>query len=90
MAYAAFGLINYDYLNCAMELSEKFKICLLLLFAHILISLFTIIPGYLSIDEITYHLMAKNFSESGGFENLINTLNQAHEISGLISSCVYT
>ena len=49
---------------------EKFKICLLLLFAvaHILISIFTIIPGYLSIDEITYHKMAKNFSESGGFE----------------------
>jgi len=51
-----------------MELSEKLKICLLLLFAHILISLFTVIPGYLSIDEATYHVMAKNFSESGGFE----------------------
>ena len=51
-----------------MELSEKFKICLLLLFAYILVSLFIIIPGYLSIDEVTYHMMAKNFSESGGFE----------------------
>ncbi len=51
-----------------MVTSEKFKICLLLLIAHILISLFTIIPGYLSIDEATYHVMAKNFSESGGFE----------------------
>jgi len=51
-----------------MESSEKLKICFLLLFAHILISIFTIIPGYLSIDEATYHVMAKNFSESGGFE----------------------
>lgn len=51
-----------------MELSEKLKICLLILFAHILISLFTIIPGYLSIDEVTYHMMAKNFSELSGFE----------------------
>jgi len=73
-----------------MESSEKLKICLLLLFAHILISLFTIIPGYLAINEATYHMMAKNFSESGGFKNLINTLNQAHEISGSMSSCVYT
>ncbi len=51
-----------------MESSEKFKICLLLLFAYILISLLTIIPGYLSIDEVTYHMMTKNYSESGGFE----------------------
>jgi len=51
-----------------MKSSEKFKICMLLLAAHILISLFTIIPGYLSIDEVTYHMMAKNFSESGGLE----------------------
>lgn len=49
---------------------EKIKFFLLLLFAvaHILISLIAIIPGYISIDEITYHLMTKNFSESGGFE----------------------
>lgn len=51
-----------------MKSSEKFKICMLLLAAHILISIFTIVPGYLSIDEATYHVMAKNFSESGGFE----------------------
>lgn len=49
---------------------ERFKIYLLILFAlsHLLISIFTIIPGYLSIDEVTYHLMAKNYSESGGLE----------------------
>jgi hypothetical protein len=49
---------------------ERFKIYLLILFAvaHILISIFTIVPGYLSIDEATYHLMAKNFSESGNLE----------------------
>lgn len=51
-----------------MKSSEKIKICFLLLAAHILISIFTIVPGYLSIDEATYHMMTKNFSESGGFE----------------------
>ena len=49
---------------------EKFKIYLLIVFAiaHIFISIFAIIPSSLSIDEDTYHLMTKNFSESGGFE----------------------
>ena len=49
---------------------EKFKIKLLFLIgvAHILISVFTIIPGYISIDEATYHSMTKSFSESGGLE----------------------
>ncbi len=49
---------------------EKIKIRLLILTVviHLLISFFTIIPGYLSIDEVTYHLATKNFSESGGFE----------------------
>ena len=49
---------------------EAFKPYLLsLLFViYLVISLATLIPGYLSIDEITYHLMAKNFSESGSFE----------------------
>ena len=48
---------------------------MLLLVAHILIALFTIVPGYLSIDEATYHMMAKNFSESGDFEMLLTTQN---------------
>jgi len=49
---------------------EKFKIKLLFLIgvAHILISVFTIIPGYLSNDEMTYHMMTKSFSGSGGLE----------------------
>jgi hypothetical protein len=53
-----------------MTSTEKFKIKLLFLIgvAHILISVFTIIPGYISIDEITYHRMTKSFSESGGLE----------------------
>ncbi len=53
-----------------MVSQEKFKFYSLFLIAvaHILISLFTIIPGYLSIDEVTYHMMTKNFSESGGLE----------------------
>ncbi|WP_299979394.1 hypothetical protein [Desulfobacula sp.] len=53
-----------------MTSAEKFKIKLLFLIgvAHILISVFTIIPGYISIDEVTYHRMTKSFSESGGLE----------------------
>lgn len=35
---------------------------------HILISLFTIVPGYLSIDEAIYHWMARDFSASRTFE----------------------
>ena len=53
-----------------MTSTEKFKTKLLFLIgvAHILISVFTIIPGYISIDEVTYHRMTKSFSESGGLE----------------------
>ena len=53
-----------------MTSKEKFKIKLLFLigFAHILISVLTIIPGYITIDEGTYHMMTKSFSESGGLE----------------------
>jgi 4-amino-4-deoxy-L-arabinose transferase-like glycosyltransferase len=53
-----------------MTSTEKFKTKLLFLIgvAHILISVFTIIPGYLSNDEMTYHMMTKSFSESGGLE----------------------
>ena len=35
---------------------------------HLLVSLFAVVPGYLSIDEATYHLMTKSQSETGGFE----------------------
>ena len=35
---------------------------------HLLASLFAVVPGYLSIDEATYHLMTKYLSETGGFE----------------------
>lgn len=41
---------------------------LVLAVGHLLISLFAVVPGYLSIDEATYHLMTKNQSETGGFE----------------------
>lgn len=53
-----------------MTSTEKFKTKLLFLIgvAHILISVFTIIPGYISNDEMTYHMMTKSFSESGGLE----------------------
>ncbi len=46
----------------------RVKIILLVLIgcAHVVITLSTIVPGYLSIDEAIYHMMAKNFSETGG------------------------
>lgn len=35
---------------------------------HLLVSLFAVVPGYLSIDEVTYHLMTKHQSEGRGLE----------------------
>lgn len=46
----------------------KISILLALGLTHVVISLFFIVPGYLSIDEIVYHLAAKNFAQTGGFE----------------------
>ncbi|MFO8083749.1 MAG: hypothetical protein R6U27_05465, partial [Desulfobacterales bacterium] len=50
-----------------MELDVKTKLCVALLVLHIAISFFTIIPGHLSQDETLYHLMTKNFIETGSF-----------------------
>ncbi len=36
--------------------------------AHLVVSLVAVTPGYLSIDEATYHLMAKNLAERGDLE----------------------
>ena len=35
---------------------------------HLLLSVFAVVPGYLSIDEATYHLMTRDQSRTGGFE----------------------
>jgi hypothetical protein len=53
-----------------MTSTEKFKTKLLFLIgvAYILMSVFTIVPGHISIDEVTYHRMTKSFSASGGLE----------------------
>jgi hypothetical protein len=84
-----------------MTSTEKFKTKLLFLvgFAHILISVFTIIPGYMSIDEVTYHRMTKSFSESGGLEIWngyrecpspeLETRNIFARNGRLVSSCPY-
>ena len=84
-----------------MTSTEKFKTKLLLLIgvAHILISVFTIIPGYISIDEVTYHRMTKSFSESGGLEIWngyrecpspeLETRNIFARNGRLVSSCPY-
>ncbi len=36
--------------------------------AHLVLSLAAVVPGYLSIDEATYHLMTKYLAETGGLE----------------------
>lgn len=46
----------------------KISILLALGLLHILVTLFFIVPGYLSIDEAVYHLATKSFSQTGGFE----------------------
>ena len=50
--------------------SRKFALYVFLLFTavHLFISMFAIIPGYILNDEAIYHLMVRNFSETGGFE----------------------
>ena len=40
----------------------------LLLLAHLLWTFARVVPGYFSVDEGTYHLMAKNFAERGDLE----------------------
>jgi 4-amino-4-deoxy-L-arabinose transferase-like glycosyltransferase len=46
----------------------KISILLALGLVHILVTLFFIVPGYLSIDEVVYDLSTKSFSQTGGFE----------------------
>ena len=46
----------------------KISILLALALVHIVISLFFIVPGYISIDEIVYHMATKNFAQTAGFE----------------------
>lgn len=48
----------------------RIKIALLLILgvAHVLVSAFGVVPGYLSIDESLYHFMLKNFSSTFGLE----------------------
>ncbi len=46
----------------------RLGVLLVLAIGHLLASIFAVVPGYLSIDEATYHLMAKYQSETGGLE----------------------
>ena len=46
----------------------KLLALLVLLAGHVVASLWFIVPGYLSIDEALYHLMLKNFANTGGLE----------------------
>ncbi|MGB5891213.1 MAG: hypothetical protein WBH75_14735, partial [Thermoanaerobaculia bacterium] len=49
---------------------ERVKVLILVLLGlmHVFVSLYAVIPGYLSMDEPTYHMMVKNYSEGRGFE----------------------
>jgi len=44
----------------------RIKVLIILLFvvAHVVVTACTTVPGYLSVDEVVYNLMAKNFSSS--------------------------
>ena len=48
----------------AHRTNRKIYLLLGLGIVHIFVTFSTIVPGYLVIDEIFYHWMAKNFSES--------------------------
>ena len=49
---------------------ERVKVLILVLLGliHVFVSLYAVIPGYLSMDEPTYHMMVKSLSESRGLE----------------------
>jgi len=49
-------------------LPRTLLLVLLLAGIHLSVSFLTMVPGPLSIDEVTYHLMVKNFSDTGGLE----------------------
>ncbi|MBW2533408.1 MAG: hypothetical protein JRI55_18095 [Deltaproteobacteria bacterium] len=36
--------------------------------AHVVVSLVAVVPGYLSVDEVTFHMMVKGLAETGTFE----------------------
>jgi hypothetical protein len=48
----------------------RLKLLLLIALAalHVVVTMTAIVPGYLSIDEVAYDLMSKNFSETWGLE----------------------
>lgn len=46
----------------------KISVLLALGLAHVLATLFFVVPGYLSVDEAVYHIATKSFWESGTFE----------------------
>ncbi|MEJ2718224.1 MAG: hypothetical protein P8182_13995 [Deltaproteobacteria bacterium] len=56
--------------KAGLSRSVRIKISLLIFLgaAHLLISFFTIVPGYLSIDEAIYNWTIKDFSKTGGFD----------------------
>ena len=51
-----------------MERALVARTALVLLALHVGVSLLGVVPGYLSIDEVTYHLMVKNLAEGRGLD----------------------
>lgn len=53
-----------------MNAGNRLRVLLLILvgLVHLFVSLYAVIPGYLSVDEPTFHMMVKNLSESRGLE----------------------
>ena len=46
----------------------KISVLLVLVLAHVVLTLFFIVPGYLLIDEVIYHWASKSLEQIGGFE----------------------
>lgn len=51
-----------------MSLRVKTSLLFLLIVIHLLVSWFTIVPGFLLPDEATLHTTVQHFSETGGFD----------------------
>ncbi len=53
-----------------MSRATRLRLLVLALLAggHLALSVLTPVPGYLSVDEATFHMMVKNFAERGDLE----------------------
>ena len=58
----------HSYGGRPLRVKVKLGLLIGLLSLHVIVSWVTIVPGYLLIDEVCYHWMARDFSATGGLD----------------------